>query len=273
MEIGLWLWVPFLTAFFIALGFLGMKEVLDRRRNKEGGPDPVGLPPSRERIIDDLYILDCPEGPREVMSLMTVKEVMDILEREPKFDVVIDMRIREEDAYDRPLGIAAARERAKRDKEDRKARRVLERMTRDEILAVLDRQGARPTTEEKRDSLALIDGVLKVWDHRSAGRADDAESAVLMDEARNALDRCSVRTDSERIVKRLAAAILDAWTDRPGRRRAESSRSDQVVTAALDILDRRTRGKSDSLVYERRVAASLEALNNETHPTPPHKAG
>lgn len=271
MEIGLWLWVPFLVAFFIALVFLGMKEVLDRQRNKEGDSDSVVLPPSREWIIDDLYILDCPEGPREVLSLMTVKEIMDILEREPKFEVVIDMRIREQDAYDRPLGLLSAWERGKRDKEDRKARQMLERMTRDEILAVLDRRGARPTTEEKRDSLDLIDAILRVRDHRSAGRAGDSESAALMDEARNALDRCSVRTDSERIVKRLAAAILDAWTDRPGRRRIESPRLDQVVTAALDILERRTRGRSDSSVYERRVAASLEGLNNETPPTQPHK--
>ena len=83
MEIGLWLWLPFLTAFFIALVFLGAKEVLDRQRNKERGIDSVVHPPPRERIIDDLYVLDRPEGPREVMSLMTVKEVMDILNANP----------------------------------------------------------------------------------------------------------------------------------------------------------------------------------------------
>lgn len=258
----------YVLTFLAILGLLEGGHAQQRRRGQKEGIIFTPPSPSRSQIVDDIYILDQPAGPRKIMRLMTTKEVMDILEREPKFDVVLDMRPFVRDPFD-----IDDETRAEREKNDKKARRMLERMTREEILSVLQRGEARPTTEEKRDSLALIDAILKVRDHRTVGRTDDAESAVLMDEARNALDRCSVRTDSERIVKRLAAAILDAWTDRPGRRRAESSRSDQVVTAALDILERRTRGKSDSSVYERRVAASLEALNNETPPTPPHKAG
>ena len=259
MEAGLWLWLPFLVTFLIALASLGVKEMFSQRRRREGESDSVILPPSREQIVDDLYILDRPEGPREVMGLMTTKEVTDILEREPKFEIVIDMRIREQDVFDQPVG----QERAKRDKEDRKAKPMLERMTRDEILAVLDRRGPRPTMEEKRDSLILIDTILRIRERRAAGGAYDSEFASLMDEARNALNRCSDRMDSERIVKRRAAALLEAWTDRPGRRRAESARFERVVTAALDILERRTRGKSNPSAYELRVVASLEALNRE----------
>ena len=251
--------------FLAIFGLFEGVHARQRRRGEKEGIIFTPPPPSRSQIVDDLYILDQPAGPRKIMRLMTTKEVMDILEREPKFDVILDMRPFPRDPYD------IDDDRAEREKNDKKARRMLERMTREEILSVLHRGEARPTTEEKRDSLALIDAVLKVRDHRTAGRAADSESAGLMDEARNALDRCSVRTDSERIVKRLAVAILDAWTDRPGRRRTESPRLDQVETAALDILERRTRGESDSSVYERRVAASLEALNNETPPTPPYK--
>ena len=271
METDLWLWLPFLVTFLIALASLGVKEMLSQRRHREGESDSVILPPSREQIVDDLYILDRPEGPREVMGLMTTKEVADILEREPKFDIVIDMRIREQDVFDQPVGTAAARERAKRDKEDRKAKPMLERMTRSEILAVLDRRGPRPTMEEKQDSLILIDTILRIRERRAADGAYDSEFASLMDEAWNALNRCSDRMDSERIVKRLAAALLEAWTDRPGRRRAESARFERVVTAALDILERRTRGKSNTSTYELRVAASLEALNREAPTASPYK--
>ena len=271
METDLWLWLPFLVTYLIALASLGVKEMLSQRRHREGESDSVILPPSREQIVDDLYILDRPEGPREVMGLMTTKEVADILEREPKFDIVIDMRIREQDVFDQPVGTAAARERAKRDKEDRKAKPMLERMTRSEILAVLDRRGPRPTMEEKQDSLILIDTILRIRERRAADGAYDSEFASLMDEAWNALNRCSDRMDSERIVKRLAAALLEAWTDRPGRRRAESARFERVVTAALDILERRTRGKSNTSTYELRVAASLEALNREAPTASPYK--
>ena len=256
----------FALTFLAILALLEAGAARQRRRGKREGAILIAPPASRMQIVDDLYVLDHPAGPRKVMRLMTTKEVMDILEREPKFDVVLDMRPFARDPFD-----VDDEDRGEREKKDKRARRMLERMTRDEILSVLQRGEARPTTEEKRDSLALIDAILKIRNHRTAGRAYDSETAMLMDEARNALDRCSVRIDSERMVKRLAAAILDTWTDRPGRRRAESPRLDQVVTAALDILERRTQGKSDSSTYERRVAASLEALNREASTASPYK--
>lgn len=263
--------LPPLLIFFTILSCLEITDALRRRQNKKKESESVVDFPSRDEVVDDLYILHHTEGPREVMGLMTVKEVMDILEREPKFEVVIDMRDQEEDVLDAPYGPIAIRERAERDKEDRRAKRMLERMTREEILAVLDRRGSRPTMEEKRDSLALIDTILKIGGYHTVGRAYDSELASLMDDAQNALDRCSDRMDSERIVKRLAAALLEGWTDRPGRRRAESVRFERVVTAALDILERRTRGKSNPSAYELRVAASLEALNREASTASPYK--
>ena len=257
----------FALTFLAILALLEVGAARQRRRGKREGAILIDPPASRMQIVDDLYVLDHPAGPRKVMRLMTTKEVMDILEREPKFDVILDMRPFARDPFD----VVGDEDRAEREKKDKRARRMLERMTRDEILSVLQRGEARPTTEEKRGSLALIDAILKIRNHRTAGRAYDSESAMLMDEAQNALDRCSVRIDSERIVKRLAAAILDTWTDRPGRPRTESPRLDQVVAAGLDILERRTQGKSDSSTYERRVAASLEALNREASTASPYK--
>ena len=263
--------LPPLLIFFTILSCLEITDALRRRQNKKKESESVVDLPSRDEVVDDLYIVHRTEGPREVMGLMTVKEVMDILEREPKFEVVLDMRDQEEDVLDALYGPLAIRQRVERDKEDRRAKRMLERMTREEILAVLDRRGSRPTMEEKRNSMALIDTILKIGDYHTAGRTYDSELVSLMDEARNALNRCSIHMDSERIVKRLAAALLEAWTDRPGRRRAESARFDRVVTAALDILERRTQGKSNTSTYELRVAASLEALNREASTASPYK--
>lgn len=150
----------------------------------------------------------------------------------------------------------------------RKAARVLERMTREEIMAVLQRAQTKPAAatptqdnEEMRLRRTLTDAIVKIRDHRVTSTVPDFDVAELTKEAHTVLDRYTANTDSLRVVEQLAAGVLETRERKLDRGDGEAVRVDRLATAAVDILARHSgsaeRPFSDE---EELVAVALAAL-------------
>lgn len=168
--------------------------------------------------------------------------------------------------------------RAQRLKVGRKnAARVLERMTREEIIAVLQRaqtesNGAGQDDAEK----TLVDAIVKIRDRRALGGPHDPDVAALMKKAHEALNRYAVSADSLRGVERLATGVLSAWARAPGGAVDAQAQIERLTAAAFDILVRHARDEGDTISDdEELVAVALTALTSSLAagtPMPPRAA-
>lgn len=159
----------------------------------------------------------------------------------------------------------------------KKAARVLERMTRDEVMAVLRRaqtesNGAGQDDAEK----TLVNAIVKIRDRRALGGPHDPDVAALMKKAHEALNRYAVSADSLRGVERLAAGVLSAWARAPGGAVAAQAQIERLAAAAFDILVRHARDEGDTISDdEELVAVALTALTSSLAagtPMPPRAA-
>lgn len=83
--------MPWHVVFYLSLALFSLPYIRRRRRERRRADGIIRqLPP--ERIMENFDLLNRPGVPEQVVSLMTTKEVMDILERDPKHEVVIDAR-------------------------------------------------------------------------------------------------------------------------------------------------------------------------------------
>lgn len=72
-----------------------------RVRSEREAADHVILSVPPERLMENFDLLNQPGVPEQVVSLMTTSEIMDILKREPKFEIVIDARAEEKERHAR----------------------------------------------------------------------------------------------------------------------------------------------------------------------------
>lgn len=83
--------------------FLGLSLTLlqifyiRRVRREREAADHVILSVPPEHLMENFDLLNQPGVPEQVVSLMTTSEIMDILKREPKFEIVIDARAEKRD--------------------------------------------------------------------------------------------------------------------------------------------------------------------------------
>ena len=159
----------------------------------------------------------------------------------------------------------------------KKAARVLERMTRDEVMAVLRRaqtesNGAGQDDVEK----TLVNAIVKIRDRLALGGPHDPDVAVLMKKAHEALNRYAVSADSLRGVERLATGVLSAWARAPGGAVDAQAQIERLAAAAFDILVRHARDEGDTISDdEELVAVALTALTSSLAagtPMPPRAA-
>lgn len=159
----------------------------------------------------------------------------------------------------------------------KKAARVLERMTRDEVMAVLRRaqtesNGAGQDDAEK----TLVDAIVKIRDRRALGEPHDPDVAALMKKAHEALNRYAVSADSQRGVERLATGVLSAWARAPGGAGDAHAQIERLAAAAFDILVRHARDEGNTISDdEELVAVALTALTSSLAagtPMPPRAA-
>ena len=159
----------------------------------------------------------------------------------------------------------------------KKAARVLERMTRKEIIAVLQRaQTASDATDQDDAEKTLIDAIMKIRDRRALGEPHDPDVAALMKKAHEALNRYAMSADSQRGVERLAAGVLSAWARAPGAAVDTQTQIERLTTAAFDILVRHARDEGDTISDDDElVAVALTALTSSLAagtPMPPRAA-
>lgn len=159
----------------------------------------------------------------------------------------------------------------------KKAALVLERMTRDEVMAVLRRaqtesNGAGQDDAEK----TLVDAIVKIRDRRALGEPHDPDVATLMKKAHEALNRYAVSADSQRGVERLATGVLAAWARAPGGAADAHAQIERLAAAAFDILVRHARDEGNTISDdEELVAVALTALTSSLAagtPMPPRAA-
>ncbi len=168
--------------------------------------------------------------------------------------------------------------RAQRLKVGRKnAARVLERMTREEIIAVLQRaQTASNGAGQDDAGKTLVNAIVKIRDRRALGEPHDPDVAALMKKAHEALNRYAVSADSLRGVERLAAGVLSAWARAPGGAVDAQAQIERLTAAAFDILVRHARDEGDTISDdEELVAVALTALTGSLAagtPMPPRAA-
>lgn len=75
----------------VLLSLIGIPYIR-RRRRERARADRVLRNVAPEQIMENFDLLNQRGMPEQVVSLMTTKEIMDILKREPKFEIVIDAR-------------------------------------------------------------------------------------------------------------------------------------------------------------------------------------
>lgn len=81
---------------FLGLGLTLLQISYIRRvRREREAADHVILSVPPEHLMENFDLLNQPGVPEQVVNLMTTSEIMDILKREPKFEVVIDARAEE----------------------------------------------------------------------------------------------------------------------------------------------------------------------------------
>lgn len=83
--------MPWHVIFFLGLA-LGSLPFIRRRRRERRRADEIIHSVTPEQIMENFDLLNRRGVPEQVVSLMTTKEIMEILEREPKYEVVIDAR-------------------------------------------------------------------------------------------------------------------------------------------------------------------------------------
>lgn len=163
-------------------------------------------------------------------------------------------------------------------REDRKkAAQVLERMTRDEVVAVLRRAQTESNVAGRNDTeKTFIDAIVKIRDRRALGGPHDPDVAALMKKAHEALNRYAISADSQRGVERLAAGVLSAWARAPGGAGDAQAQIEQLTAAAFDILVRHARDEGDTISDDDElVAVALTALTSSLEagtPMPPRAA-
>lgn len=168
--------------------------------------------------------------------------------------------------------------RAQRLKVGRKnAARVLERMTREEIVAVLQRAQTESNGAGQDDAKkTLVDAIVKIRDRRALGEPHDPDVAALMKKAHEALNRYAVSADSQRGVERLATGVLSAWARAPGGAGDAHAQIERLAAAAFDILVRHARDEGNTISDdEELVAVALTALTSSLAagtPMPPRAA-
>lgn len=146
----------------------------------------------------------------------------------------------------------------------KKAARVLERMTREEIMAVLGRAQAESDAAGRNDSeKMLINAIMKIRDRRAIGGPHDPDVAMLTKKAHEALNRYAVSADSQRGVERLATGLLGAWAHAPGGAADAQAQVERLAAAAFDILVRHADSGADTISDDDElVALALEALTS-----------
>lgn len=82
---------PSSVVIFLLLSLIGIPYIRHRRRERARA-DKIIRSVAPEQIMENFDLLNQHGVPEQVVSLMTTKEIMDILEREPKFEIVIDTR-------------------------------------------------------------------------------------------------------------------------------------------------------------------------------------
>ena len=163
-------------------------------------------------------------------------------------------------------------------REDRKkAAQVLERMTRDEVVAVLRRAQTESNVAGRNDTeKTFIDAIVKIRDRRALGGPHDPDVAALMKKAHEALNRYAISADSQRGVERLAAGVLSAWARAPGGAVDAQAQIERLTAAAFDILVRHARDEGDTISDDDElVAVALTALTSSLEagtPVPPRAA-
>lgn len=81
---------------FLGLGLTLLQISYTRRvRREREAADHVILSVPPEHLMENFDLLNQPGVPEQVVNLMTTSEIMDILKREPKFEIVIDARAEE----------------------------------------------------------------------------------------------------------------------------------------------------------------------------------
>lgn len=160
--------------------------------------------------------------------------------------------------------LTAATEKKEHIEARRKAARVLERMTRDEIMAVLHRTQAESDAAGRHDAeKRLVDAIMKIRDRRAIGGPHDPDVATLTKKAHEAINRYAVSADSQRGVERLATGLLAAWARAPGGAADAQAQVERLAAAAFDILVRHAGGGADTISDdEELVALALEALTS-----------
>ena len=92
--------IGLLLALGLGLTLLQISYIRRVRREREAA-DHVILSVPPERLMENFDLLNQPGVPEQVVSLMTTSEIMDILKREPKFEIVIDTRAEEKERHAR----------------------------------------------------------------------------------------------------------------------------------------------------------------------------
>lgn len=82
---------PSYIVILLLFSLLGIPYIR-RRRRERARADRVIRSVAPEQIMENFDLLNQHGVPEQVVSLMTTKEIMNILEREPKFEIVIDTR-------------------------------------------------------------------------------------------------------------------------------------------------------------------------------------
>lgn len=81
---------------FLGLGLTLLQISYIRRvRREREAADHVILSVPPEHLMENFDLLNQPGVPEQVVNLMTTSEIMDILKRAPKFEIVIDARAEE----------------------------------------------------------------------------------------------------------------------------------------------------------------------------------
>ena len=144
------------------------------------------------------------------------------------------------------------------------AARVLERMTREEVVAVLRRAQTESGAAGRHDAeKTLVNAIVKIRDRRAIGEPHDPDVAALTKKAHEALNRYAVSADSQRGVERLATGLLAAWARAPGGAADVQAQVERLAAAAFDILVRHAGGGADTISDdEELVALALEALTS-----------
>lgn len=146
----------------------------------------------------------------------------------------------------------------------KKAARVLERMTREEVVAILRRAQAESGAAGRHDAeKRLVDAIMKIRDRRAIGGPHDPDVATLTKKAHEAINRYVVSADSQRGVERLATGLLAAWARAPGGAADAQAQVERLAAAAFGILVRHAGGGADTISDdEELVALALEALTS-----------